>query len=271
MNVLEARVVLRDRSLLDVVDLAVRFLVRHAKKYAALSAIVLPPVFLVTWVVAEKAGWGWGWAVAVALGPFAAAPFTALASRLLFEQGVRLRDVFRAAGSVLLPLIGLRILEGLALSVGFIFFILPALWFWALFFFANEVTVLERARVGAGLVRLNRLLLGQSGEVISALLFLTGLHIIAVFLGDAVGRGILTDLFEVSAPESILQAKGTALGLAAFWLFVPVGATCRFLIYINGRTRTEGWDVQTRFAAIAARAETDAEVQEASRAPRSAA
>jgi hypothetical protein len=92
-----------------------------------------------------------------------------------------------------------------------------------------------------------------------ALLFLSALHVVAVFLGDTVGRSILEDLLEITAPPSIFQAKGGVIALVSFWGFVPFGATCRFLLYINVRTRTEGWDVQTRFAAIAAVAEGEKE------------
>ena len=49
---------------------------------------------------------------------------------------------------------------------------------------------------------------------------------------------------------------------------VPFAATCRFLLYINARTRTEGWDVQTRFAAIAARAREESDRERESLAPR---
>jgi hypothetical protein len=254
VNVLEARVVLRDRSVLDVVDLAVRFVVHYGKAYALVSAIVLPPVFLGTWGIAMTLGWGWAWTASLALSPFAAAPFTSLASRLLFEPGSRTGDAMRAATSALPRLVAIRILEALALGVGALFFLLPSIWVWALFLYANEVIVLERAPVGAGLGRLQRLLSGQSGDALMALLFLTALHIVAVFLGDVVGRSIMEDLLEIGAPPSLLDAKGSVLGMLAFWGFVPFGATCRFLLYVNTRTRTEGWDVQTRFGAIAAQA-----------------
>ena len=76
-----------------------------------------------------------------------------------------------------------------------------------------------------------------------------------VLLGDVVGRDVLQDVLEIKAPASIFTTGGSAIGLAVFWAFVPFAATCRFLLYINVRTRNEGWDVQTRFAAIATRAE----------------
>jgi hypothetical protein len=255
MNVLEARVVLRDRSLLDVVDLALRFVTKHGKAYAKLGAILLPMAFLVTYGFARAAGWGWGWTAALGLAPFIAAPFTALASRLLFERGVQVKDALGAAGAALPSLLVVRGLELLAVSLGALFVLLPAVWFLSVFLFTNEVLVLERSPIGASLSRLSRLLSGQSGDAIMAVLFLSALHIVAVFLGDAVGRSILEDLLEITPPPSIIDAKGSGMGLAAFWAFLPFVATCRFLLYVNVRTRTEGWDVQTRFAAIVARAE----------------
>lgn len=253
MNILEARVVLRDRTMLDVVNLALRFLVRHGKAYAKVALVAVLPPFLFTWWVSSSAGWGWAWVVAMLLAPFSAAPFTALASRLLFEEKVAAREAVRAALGATFRLVGVRITELLALLAGLSMFVLPAAWFLGLFAFANEVVVLERAPVGASLGRLQRLLFGQSGEVITATLFLTALHIVAVFMGDLVGRAVLEQVLQVSAPPSMLDAHGSALGLASFFAFLPFGATCRFLVYINVRTRTEGWDVQTRFAAIAAR------------------
>jgi hypothetical protein len=259
VNVLEARVVLRERTLLDVVDLTVRFLVRHWRSYGLLCAIVLPPALFATLGVALRSGWGWGWTVGLALSPFVAAPFTALASRLLFEPSARVRDVLRSTAAIAPRLLLVRLIEVFAIVFTGVFFLLPAVWVVALCFYVNEVMVLERATVGAGIARLQRLLSGQSGEVIMALLFLGSLHVVAVFLGDAVGRSVLSDLLEISAPPSIFQAQGSVIAVAAFWAFAPFGATCRFLLYINARTRTEGWDVQTRFAAIAARAMGDGE------------
>jgi hypothetical protein len=47
--------------------------------------------------------------------------------------------------------------------------------------------------------------------------------------------------------------------LAAFGLFaqVPYVATARFFLYLNTRTGAEGWDIQTRFAGLAARMERE--------------
>jgi hypothetical protein len=269
VNVLEARVVLRERSLLDVVDLAVRFCVHFGKSYALLSAFVLVPAFAATWALATGFGWGWGWTAALVLSPFASAPFTALASRLLFEPATRTRHALRAFAAALPSLVAIRLLEGIGLAFGGAILLLPAVWVWLAFFYANEIVVLERTGIGAGVARLGRFI-GGGGEALMALLFLTALHIVVVFLGDVVGRGVLEGLLEITPPPSIFESKGSALALFAFWAFVPFGATCRFLLYINARTRTEGWDVQTRFSALAVRARSDAADPRPSTAPRAA-
>jgi hypothetical protein len=70
---------------------------------------------------------------------------------------------------------------------------------------------------------------------------------------------VLEDLLEITPPPSITETKGSVLAMVSYWAFVPFGATCRFLVYVNARTRTEGWDVQTSFAAIASRVDRPSE------------
>ncbi len=250
-----ARIVLRDRSLLDVLDLAARFLVRHARAYLGLAALTLPAAILATWGIARTSGWAWAWTWSMALSPFVAAPFTALGSRLVFEPSAPIRDALRATLRALPSLLAMRLIEGIVLPVGVLLLFVPTIGLLSLFLFANEVVVLERARAGSGLTRLQRLLSGQSGEAIMAVVTLTTLHVLAVVLGDWVGRSVLEDLLEITPPPSLEAAHGSVLALLGYWLFVPFLATSRLLLYINLRTRVEGWDVQTRFAALAARGE----------------
>ena len=56
---------------------------------------------------------------------------------------------------------------------------------------------------------------------------------------------------------------GGVLATLGLFAAVPYLATARFFLYLNVRTRAEGWDIQTRFAAIAARADEDAKASEA--------
>jgi hypothetical protein len=47
--------------------------------------------------------------------------------------------------------------------------------------------------------------------------------------------------------------------MLGFWIFVPFCACSRFFIYLNLRTKIEGWDIQARFLALTLRARGVAE------------
>jgi hypothetical protein len=102
-----------------------------------------------------------------------------------------------------------------------------------------------------------RLATGWFGDVVLAMLFTWLLYALAILLGDAGGRAILEELLQIRVPSGE-DAPGPPLGLFGFWLALPVLTTARFFVYLNLRTRREGWDIQTRFAALAARGAREA-------------
>jgi hypothetical protein len=254
MDLSRSRVVLRQRSVLDVLDLALRFVVAHAGAYARVTLVAVVPAALVSWAVARTADWFWGWVATILLALVVQAPFTVLASRLVFEPSVRLRDVLRASVSALPRVFALRFIQALCVTLGLMVFVLPGMWLSMTLLFIIEAAVLEGATVGGAIRRSSRLTSGQSGQAVMASLALLVLHAGATFLGDDVGRAVLSDLLQFREPESLLSAGGSTLALAGFWLFLPYAATARFFVYLDLRTRSEGWDIQTRFAALALRA-----------------
>lgn len=254
MNILQTQVALRDRPVVDVLDLSVRFLASHVGVYARLSAMVLVPAFGLSWAVGSTFGWWWGWTATITLSLFAQAPFTALASKLMFDENVRALDAFTESANALPRLFFARLLQAIVVVSGFLFLIFPSAWMAAGLFFVPEVVVLEKGSGISALLRAQRVLSGQFGDAMVGFLLLLVLFVSAPFLGDAVGHAILEDLLEIQAPDGFTVTGGGALPLLGFWLFVPFLATARFLIYINLRTRVEGWDIQTRFAAIVAQA-----------------
>jgi hypothetical protein len=253
VNLLEARVALRHRTLLEVFDLALRFLFAHALPFAALVGIVIVPCFVLDLVVFMHGGVAWAWVLAIGLASFAQVPFTILASRLVFERDVSLESVLGASLRSFPKLLGARILQALGLLAGASFFLLPAAWIATTLLFLVEVLVLEHASVGGAFARCQRLNSGEFGEALMTLMLLVGAHVAAVFLGDSALRTLLDEILQITPPAGIFQQDGGVLGLLSFWLFVPFVATARLLFYLNARTKGEGWDVQTRFAAIAVR------------------
>lgn len=268
MNVLFARVVLRDRTTADVLDLALRFLVAHARPFALVAAFVLPPSIGLTYLVGREVGWAAGWPLAILLSLVAQAPFTELASRLVFEHDVRVRDVLRATAVRAPGLLAIRVVQLAVVAFASMFFVVPALFVGGYAFFLGEVLLLERASPSTAISRLQRLGAGASGDAMVGILLLTALHAAAAVLGDMAGRSIMAEIFAFTPPPAAWDAgMGSFFAALGFWLFVPFAATARLLMYLNVRTRAEGWDVQTRFMAIARRTETDDDGERSTRAP----
>jgi hypothetical protein len=254
MDLMRAHVALRERPLLDVLDLTVRFCAAHAGAYARLSAAVLVPALAASWAVARLGGWTLGWAATVVIGAFADAPFVALASRLVFEDTVRARDALAIAVRALPRLILVRGTQLFAIICSGLLLGLPWLWAGTLMLFTLEVVVLEQARVPPALARASRIARARFGSALAMMLLLLVAPIGAALVADVAGREVLQGILELKPPTSVFEAGGSVLALVGWWSAVPLLATARFFVYLDIRTRTEGWDIQTRFAAIAAAA-----------------
>jgi hypothetical protein len=247
-----ARVALRERPLVDLLDLAVRFCASNAWAYARVALVVIVPAYALSLAAASAAGWLVGWTVALAVAAVADAPFVALASRLVFADSVRAREVVRLSARALPGIALARIAQlGVLVACG-LFAGLPWLWLGPHLFFVVEVLVLERPAVRGALVRATRIGRARFGEALSALVLLLLVRAGFIAFADLAGREVLAGVLEVRPPPSMFAVGGSWLALAGFWLSVPFVASARFLVYLDVRTRTEGWDIQTRFAAIAA-------------------
>ncbi len=254
MDLRRARVALRERPVLDVLDLAVRFCATHAGAYATLALAVLVPACAVSWVIARTGGWWLGWASAAGLAALADAPFVVLASRLVFEDGVRAGDVLGTGLRALPRLAAARAAQVAALGASALMLGLPWLYLGPTLLFCVEVIVLERMGLRATFVRAHRIASARFGVALSAMVLLLALRVAAAVVADVAGREVLGGVLEIRPPPSAFRVGGSWLALLGWWMVVPLAATARFFMYLDIRTRTEGWDIQTRFAAIAARA-----------------
>jgi hypothetical protein len=263
MDLMRARVTLRERNLLDVFDLAIRFCIVHAGAYAKLSVFVLVPSFAVSMAAAQLGGWWMGWTVAVVVAAFATTPFVALASRLVFADAVGTREALGIAMRAVPALLIIRFLQLLALAASSLMVFLPWLWLGTILLFVAEVVVLEQASIGASFGRAQRIASAHFGSVAGTMLAMLLVPVSAAMLADVAGREVLQTVLEIRPPPSLFHEGGNWLALAGFWIVVPLMTTARFFAYLDVRTRTEGWDIQTRFAAIAARASEDAEERRA--------
>jgi hypothetical protein len=255
MDLSRTRVVLRERAVVDVLDLAVRFVVEHGALYAKTTLFALGPFFAASLAIGYYGGWFFGWAFSIFVAPLAGAPFTYLASRLVFDDAVLPGDAMRSAVRQIPTLFALRVLVFVGACLGLSLLLLPGIWLLAAVLFAGEVVSLERASPLKAITRSARIVGRESGEGLIALVLLSLLHLVAVFAADIGGRSIIVLILSSRAPDPIWETGGSVLGMLGFWLFVPYAVTARFLVYLDVRTRSEGWDIQTRFTALASRPE----------------
>jgi hypothetical protein len=261
LDVMHARVAFRNRAFIDVMDLALRFFAVHARLYAKVSLFALTPCVALTLLAA----WAWGWTeaamVALLLSFVAQVPFTVLASRLVFQEKVAAAAVLRAAAREMPRILVMRLGWALSVATGMLFLFVPGLWLAALFFFVDEVMILERSNIGPAFGRSNRIAMGGIGDALIGVSMTVLLPMLAMLLTDVGGRAFIGELLQFRPPVPAWTAGGSVLATLGWFGIIPYVATARFFTYLNMRTRAEGWDIQTRFAAIAARSQREQEAE----------
>jgi uncharacterized membrane protein HdeD (DUF308 family) len=251
MNLRESRVAFRDRSVADVLDFSLRFIAVHARVFGRVAAFTLAPFGLVALAVGFAYGWPLSWAVSSPLAVFVEAPFTILASRLVFEDDVRARDVLRASLTAAPRVLVARILAVVMIAAGASCVFVPGIGLAALTLFVGEAMLLERAGMMTAFGRAQRVASNAIGDVVLAILVIALVPVVAVFLADIGGRTLIGEVLQFRPPRALWSEGGSALATIGLFLQVPFVATARFFLYLNVRTRTEGWDIQTRFAQLA--------------------
>ena len=68
---------------------------------------------------------------------------------------------------------------------------------------------------------------------------------------ESLGQGIIGFVFQLGAPFGALSSgDATPYLLMGVLLANPVNAMYRLLLYVDARTRSEGWDLQVRLRAL---------------------
>lgn len=265
MKLDEARVVLRPRTLPEILDLALRFATDPAAAlYAKLSALVLLPAYLLTLAAHWALDWSWPavWGLAVGIATPIQGVFTIAVGKLMFTEHVSIREILREylrrLGSYLATLVITRVQIAAASVLAVL--VLPPLWMWGRSFHVHEACLLERAGATDAVKRAARMVehrvLGAAGTLLMLTLAAVGFVAVAEAL---INYGLFEFVLQIGKPfGSLLHEGGSAAALLGLFLAVPYWATARFLAYVDLRTRRDGWDVQLRFMALASDAEPEA-------------
>lgn len=261
MNLLAARVVLRPRSLGDVLDLAVPFVLRVRRPLVRLALTSLLPAFALCLYLRLGQGWTWPavWLSAIVLGDVLEGLFTAAFGDLLFQEPAAVRPgaVWRRFAGRLGAYLGTLFVSRLILGVTLLF--VPLTPFAAVhMLFVREVGLLEGAPVFGAIGRAYRFVQRQVGSCLGLLVALLAAPVLFAVAAELLGDAIVSTVLQLGSPfGQLFEDGGSAYALLGFFLSVPVTAGARFLKYVDVRTRKEGWDLQLRFTSIAAAAAAD--------------
>ena len=254
-----ARVVLRPRSISEILDLALRLWSDAAvKPFAKLSVLTLLPAWALCLAARWSLGWEWSlvWLLALGLATPIQGVFTVAIGKMLFAEEVKAREIIgqytRRLPAYLGTLIVTRIMIGV-MSLAF-FLVIPPLWMWGRTTYVHEACLLEQAGPIDAVNRAGRMIARNAMGAVGLLLLLTLASGAFIFCAESlINLGLLEFVLQVGMPfGSLFDKGGSAAALLGMFLAVPYWATARFLSYIDLRTRRDGWDIQLRFMAIVA-------------------
>ena len=255
MNLLEARVALRPRSMSDVIDLAGPFCMANRRLLAPLALLTTGAGGLLAFVCRTQAGWSW-YAVWLALAGYlllGSGVFTVAAGELLFREptDVRVFRVLAVFGRKLPKFFIARLVQLLALTF-FASIIVTLPIFAARLFFVSEAVLLESGKAWGSLARSSRLVLYRSFPCFGLALACACAPFLFAISADLLGNTLVDMVFEMGRPVGSLWSDGgSAYAVVGALLSLPFVASASFLAYIDLRTRKEGWDIQLRFMALA--------------------
>jgi hypothetical protein len=256
MNLLAARVVLRQRSLADSLDLALPFCLANKRPLGVLAVVVMGPLAALTAYLRIARHWPWPalWAVCVAWSLLFEGVFTVALGELLFKPPAEVRvrtfiaRFFRRFPAIVVAVAVRQVVLAFAATLVIfpVFIVAPSS------IFVPEAVLLEGATLGKALARSRALARNRGGTCIG--LWVTSMLLIA--LGavsmDVVCNSVVGVVLQLGRPTGeLFENGGSGFAVLGALLAVPLAAAVRFLGYVDLRTRKEGWDIQLRFVALA--------------------
>jgi hypothetical protein len=255
MNLADARVVLRPRSLGEILDLAALWCFTADRRlYSRLAAIVLLPSLAACCAARWLGDWSWleVWLLAAALTTVSQGAFTVATSRALFERNVAAGPVLRLFVRRLPAYVGaLLITRAILVISGMLVVLLPI--GWARVAMVHEACLLENGSPITATERAWQIARQHGTETVLLLGGLLLALVAAIGAIELLGHGLVDLVLQLGRPfDELWEDGGSLYALVGFHAAIPYLSVARFLAYVDHRTRGDGWDIQLRFMALAA-------------------
>ena len=256
MNLLAARVVLRQRSLADTLDLAMPFCLANKRPLGILSVVVLGPVAALLAYLRIRKHWTWPavWALCAAASLLFEGVFTIALGELLFKPPAEAR-VRSYLGRFLRRFPALLVATSVrqaVLAFAASLLVFPVFLTAPPSIFMTEAMLLEGATMGKALARSRALARNRAGTCVGVWLATAMLPVVGAIAMDVVCNSVFGFVLQLGSPTGeLFETGGSGFAVLGALLTVPLAAAMRFLAYVDLRTRKEGWDIQLRFVALA--------------------
>ncbi|HEX5830087.1 MAG TPA: hypothetical protein VFY16_03835 [Gemmatimonadaceae bacterium] len=227
---------LRPRSATEIVDAAFQLLRAHYGAFAAATAVVLLPTFVLQLVLPASVAT----IVAVVeqiLLIVVDGVIVALVAQAYLGEPVDVGAALRSLGGRIGTLLGGAIMRGLLAGIATLLLVVPGIIVWVWTFAVSMVIVIEGAGVGTALSRSRELARGGFGRIFGALI-LAFLLVMLMLAAVTVAVGML--LGAIGVGDAVTQATATVLLVLVYPFFAIVGT----LLYYDARIRREGFDVE---------------------------
>jgi len=252
MNLAQSRVVLRQRTTAEILDLAVRLCAGQGLGlYLRLALVVLLPCYAGCLVLRYLLDWHWVavWLVAILATSLVQGVFTVAAGRWLFSEELGVGEVLRGFAQQLGSYFGAWLTSRFVLAVSTVLLPYAA----TRMLFVHEVSLLERAPFLRAASRASRFVTGAGDRAFVTWVALVAAQVTAAGLAQILCQGVVDGVLQLGDLfPPLLEAYGSPYALLGLMVSVPFVATARLLMYIDLRTRRDGWDIQVSFMAIAA-------------------
>jgi hypothetical protein len=249
VNLLAARVVLRQRSMSDALDLALPFCLANKRPLGILALVILGPIAALLGYLRIAKHWSWVplWLLCVGASLIVQGAFTIAMGELLFKPPAETRvRTFVARFLRRLPALVFATVMRLVLLTLTLLILAPTR------IFVPEAILLEGASFGKAMSRSGALARNRGGFCLGVWLAAALLPAVGAMSMDLLGNSVTSFVFQLGYPTGqLFEDGGSGFAVLGALLAVPLVAAVRFLGYIDLRTRKEGWDIQLRFVALA--------------------
>jgi hypothetical protein len=261
VSLLSSRIVLRQRNLGEIFDLVLPFITKHWRFWLRLSFATLIPLFssimalvfvlmgLVSTSYTEITDEAFWFLLLVPLAfLFAQDVFVVAASELLFTKDVTVRRVLRryARHCVRGALAGLVLAVWNTVTLCF----LVGVYYAPTRALVREAALLEGASLGVAFRRSAALTHDLVGHALGYWLVAWLIPFVTTAFVWLMGTSLCEYLLLIKASDQV----HFLLAVLGIMVAVVPAAIARFFIYVDLRTRKEGWDLQLRLLALAAEA-----------------